>query len=244
MDEFALSKTKYVGLDGVAEQKQTYQRRGFVESPLGTIRCMSRNLVTHTAIDPADITTPGYQLVDIRDVPVSLLVQSDLAHTGFERKKLWTPAFFNRPDCYGVALTKDKHSRASIDQGELLAWVVVRRASLGYRFGPIYATDSKAAACVLRAAMLRATPELIRCTPMDGESTSEAAMNSVVDTAQLTVEVWCGNPAAVALFDNLGWKSIGVDYHRMWLNGTPTKEQDEGGLAHEGMFAIFDAAIG
>lgn len=56
MADFERHGTNIVGLDGVAEQKATYERRGYVDSPLGTIKLMARPLVEKLPLgDVADL---------------------------------------------------------------------------------------------------------------------------------------------------------------------------------------------
>jgi hypothetical protein len=92
MDQFKIHSTSYVGLDSVAEQKATYERRGFVASKLGKIQCMSYKLSSTpsltTTLDQA-LNLSGLDLVDLKDIPGDLLTQSDYDHTGFARDDLW-----------------------------------------------------------------------------------------------------------------------------------------------------------
>ncbi|KAK6001974.1 hypothetical protein QM012_002464 [Aureobasidium pullulans] len=238
LQEFKDNDTITIGLDAVIEQKNTYERRGFVESTLGKIRCMSWSISTdihHTTSHDLDTRL---QLVDIKDVPHHLLAKSDLDHTGFDRKKLWSENFFSRPDLFGFALINEEGARTDED---VRAWTVVREVPQGYRLGPVYAADQESAHRIIVAAMEHAMQRI------KNASTTSAMPQPRVENAAahtITAEIWDGNPHAVKLFEMLGWSSLGVDYHRMWLQGKATPQQSQGGLAHTGMYAIFDAAIG
>lgn len=242
MAEFAARGIEHVGLDGVAQQKGTYERRAFVDSPMGLLRNMSRDLVAKSPLPSVtDRVEAGCKVVDIKIVPLGLTVKSDLGITGFERQQLWTKDFLARPDVYGFAVVTELPV-TTVQQIE--AWVVVRRCSLGFRIGPTYGQNVTAVKLALTAAMQKATPKLIQDIRLDKESISDESEEEIADKAELYAEVWGGNAKAVALFEELGWKLAGVDHHRMWLNNNPTKEQRTGGVAHKCMFSIFDAAIG
>ncbi|KAG9667330.1 hypothetical protein KCU95_g17980, partial [Aureobasidium melanogenum] len=238
LQEFKDNDTTTIGLDAVVEQKFTYERRGFVESPLGKIRCMSWNIPTNIHHTTSHDLNTTLQLVNIKDVPHQLLAKSDLDHTGFERKQLWNEEFFNRSDLFGFALIDGKGARRVED---IRAWTVVRQVPQGYRLGPVYAADQESAHRIVAAAMEHAIRRIENASttlnmPQPREENSA--------TYTITAEIWDGNPQAVKLFEMLGWSSVGVDYHRMWVNGRATPQQSKGGLAHTGMYAIFDAAIG
>lgn len=178
----------------------------------------------------------GLQTVDIKDVPREFLVGSDYKHTGFERKGLWNEKFLNRSDLFGLALIDGS---AVSKYEDIRAWTVVRRVPQGYRMGPVYAADSQSARCIINAAMKHA----VRETKNASSGTAELHPRGA-EARTITAEIWDGNPNAVGLFEELRWTSLGVEYHRMWLHGKATPQQAEGGLAHSGMYAIFDAAIG
>lgn len=213
MEEFRKAGCVYIGLDGVAEQKQTYERRGFVATAL--VRCMDRVSLAELPLEEVEETLAvGEKLVTIREVEMSKLVASDLIYTGFERPKLWGDGLFNRDDTAGSALLAS--------DGELLAWAVVRKMEVGYRVGPVYANTAARAKRVLREVMLllELKEESLHC------------------------ELWLENGDAQGLFESLGWKSAGVDFHRMWVDSRQPEATRPGGKAENGMFAIFDAANG
>ncbi|KAH0376013.1 hypothetical protein KCU92_g9960, partial [Aureobasidium melanogenum] len=238
LQEFKDNGTTIIGLDAVVEQKSTYERRGFVESPLGKIRCMSWNITTNIHHTTSHDLNTRLQLVDINGVPHHLLIRSDLDHTGFERKQLWSEEFFNRSDLFGFALINEKGARKDED---IRAWTVVRQVPQGYRLGPVYAADQESAHRIIVAAMEHAMRR-IENTSITSAMSQPRQENSAAYT--ITAEIWDGNPQAVKLFEMLGWSSVGVNYHRMWLHGRATPQQSKGGLANSGMYAIFDAAIG
>ena len=255
---------KILGLDGVREQKSTCEsmkrchclifffraedpideRRRFVESPLGTVKIMMRPLVAKKTLPSDTGPTRALQssIVGIRDVPTDLLVAHELKYTGFERPRLWSREHtFHRPDVNGFALVS-KSPPTEIDN--IQAWTVIRRCSGGVRIGPLYAQDSVSANSVLAAAMEAVRPEMIRDLPLPNEPISNISEGEIADKATLVVEVWDGNPDAENVFVRLGWANVGVEYHRMWVDGKANAEWTEGGLAQKGVFAIFDAAVG
>ena len=213
---YVASGTTIVGLDGVDEQKRTYERLGFIAT--GLIRLMTRPSLKEAHLKKAEIKlASGEKLVDLREIPHKALVESDLAHSGFARPALWSDeALFHRSDLYGYAIV------SSTDPSELLGWIMVRRCQHGHRFGPLYADSYNQASVLLRAAMEKI----------------DASNGSMV------TEVFPNNPKGVQVFEELGWKWGGVDYHRMWLGGRVPKEQQEGGRGEKGMYAIFDASEG
>lgn len=243
------------GLDAVVEQKQTCrslacrarprsdtnidERRHFVSSPLGTIRIMIREL--HVKLPLTEPKTALY-IVDIHAVPLKYLVEIETRYTGFVRPALWSKEhMFDRSDVCGFAAVANPQIESVND---LKAWVVTRRCSGGIRIGPVYGSDRESAQAVLVAAMKSATPASICDVPLPNESMHEWPEDKVAAEATLVAEVWGGNAEAIQLFDELGWRSAGVDYYRMWVNGKATPEQSQGGASQAGVFAIFDAAVG
>lgn len=234
MDQFKIHTTKIVGLDSVAERKSTYEKRGFVTSRLGKIRCMSCTLSTYlsdTTDSSVEISMSNLRLVDLEQIPHEILAHSDYEHTGFTRDTLWSKGL-ERADVFGFALVKKVEP---IALESLHGWVAVRRASKGFRLGPLYATNAADSCTLIMAAMQAAA---IRASNLAGTNVDLGSESSIA------AEVWGGNQDAVASFERLGWECTGIDYHRMWLNGIATSQQDQFGLAQRGMFAIFDAVVG
>lgn len=253
--DFERNGTKTIGLDGVVEQRQTCtcistntarladvvtdERRRFVASPLGEVKIMMRPLVAKKSA-PAPST--DNKIVDIRSVPQTLLVQHETKYTGFERPALWSDEhLFRRKDVGGVAIVRNG-SPQTVD--DLLAWTITRRCSGGIRIGPVYARDSAAAKTVIAAAMEKSTPKAVQDVPLPGVAMHEWSAEKISDEATLVTEVWGGNPEAVQVFEELGWEEVPVSYYRMWVNARATPEQSEGGAGQEGVYAIFDAAVG
>lgn len=206
-----------VGLDAVQEQVATYGRRGFVEK--GVVRLMGREGVKSLPLEGAFEHVEGVSLhlVDLEEVPVQILVESDLACTGFERRGLWSQeALFSRGDTFGLALVKEG------TKDELESWILVRSCEEGFRFGPLYASSKDNATLLLHQAMRRLEAE-------DGN---------------FVAEVWAQNEQACQVFEEAGWTNVGVDYHRMWLNGKVPEAQQPGGKADKEAYAMFDAGEG
>lgn len=244
MQDFKSNGTKIVGLDAVAEQKKTYERRGFVESKLGVLRLMGRPLVAKESIHAAvELTvTSSIHVISLDSIPHHLLVEHELMYTGFERRSLWNDKhMFGRPDVHGWALVS-KLKPETVD--DIYAWSMIRRSSGGARIGPVYARDAETAKVVLALATKAVTAAYIQSVPMQGEPMSSWGEAKINDEASLVAEVWTGNPEGQAVFESLGWSPAGVEYHRMWLEGKATEAQSEGGMAGKGVFAVFDAAIG
>lgn len=244
MHDFRSFGTKIVGLDGVAEQKATYERRGFVESQAGVLKLMNRPLFSKKEVHAAaeiQVTTTTH-LVSLDSVPHHLLAEHELKYTGFERRSLWNGKnMFDRPDVIGWALVS-KAKPDSVD--DIFAWAMVRRCSSGARIGPVYAHDAESAKVVLAAAVKTASVQYIKTIPLENEPLSSMADEEINEKASLVAEVWTGNADALGVFEQLGWTPSGLEYHRMWLDGKATPQQSEGGLAQKGLFAVFDAAIG
>jgi hypothetical protein len=204
-----------VGLDGVAEQVKTYERRGFQETD--RVRLMIRKGIDEQPVDNGfeHVEAGNERLVPLDDIPTNILVDNDLAVTGFRRSKLWSKeAMFDRDDVWGLALVQEGNKE------QLEGWILVRSCQHGFRFGPLYAKSKANAKYLLHQAMYR----------LQGEDGGYIA------------EVWYSNPDAVAAFEESGWEWCNIDYHRMWLHGNVPKAQQAGGTAEKEMFAIFDAA--
>jgi hypothetical protein len=216
LDSNSNNGANIMGLDAVAEQVPTYERRGFVTKCL--INLMVRSSINEVPPTKTGIVLDeGEKLVDLRKIPHRLLVESDLTHTGFERPKLWSDeALFSRSDVQGYAII------SSTDTNKLLGWILVRRSPLGHRVGPLIADTSKHASILLE----------------------KAVQNVTNPDGSMIAEIFSPNTEGRKVFEELGWKWAGMDYHRMWLDGSVPKEQDVGGRGEKGMFAIFDAAEG
>lgn len=215
LQEFEKAGAKTVGLDGVADQVKTYERRGFVETNL--VRLMVRKSIKEQPLKEGfeRVETDNMRLVPLEEIPSHILTENDLEITGFKRSKLWSKeAMFDRDDAWGLALVKEGNKE------HLEGWILVRNCQLGFRFGPLYANSKENAKFLLHQAMWRLQAE-------DGS---------------YIAEVWYSNPNAVAVFEEFGWEWCNIDYHRMWLHGRVPEAQQAGGKAEKEMFAIFDAA--
>lgn len=90
---------------------------------------MMRPLVAKEALrDDGGITSvPDGSIVNIRELPLKLLVSHELKYTGFERPELWSQEhMFRRPDVFGYALVS-KSPPTEVD--EIKGWALTRRCS-------------------------------------------------------------------------------------------------------------------
>jgi len=216
--------TEYVGLDGVAEQVKTYERRGFQAT--GLIRLMMHDgLKDGPLANEASRLTEGEEVRNItREMRKEVFVQSDLEHTGLARSRLWTDeALFGREDTFGLYIASASSSATDELEGkDLQGWIVVRSCQEGFRFGPLYATSYERALALLHAAM----------KGLEGKSGS------------FITESFVDNANAVKVFEDAGWKWAGLDYHRMWVDGKVPPAQSKAGRGTTDMYACFDAGQG
>lgn len=203
--------TQYIGIDSVSDQLKTYERRGFVETNLITIYICP--VAENVPPAPVALRT-GETVVNLRSVSKKELAQSDLAHCGLDRARLWSSeALFHRDDAEGWAVMD---ANAAIS-----GWVLIRSSESGYRIGPVYAARKELATFLVHAAM-------------EGLADKRACLEA---------EVWHSNNDAVTMFEGLGWTPTGT-FHRMWYKGKIPAAQAPGGKAEREVFAIFDAAEG
>jgi len=228
-----------IGLDGVPMQKGTYERRGFVASTQGEVLILDRPLVAKQPL-PGNAIDPSHIVLNIFDIPLPLLVQHELKYTGFQRSRLWNRGnLFDRIDVEGFAVvTRDDPQ--TVD--DIRAWVLLRRCEEGSRIGPLYADDVASARTALAKVMEAADDEYN--TVSGGGGQVDWPHEKIIEDCTLSAEVWGGNPHATKLFEELGWRRVGMHYHRMWLNDKAPPEQRPGQEADKHAFAWFDAATG
>lgn len=220
LDAFERHGVERVGLDGVLQQVPTYQRRGFVEK--GRVKLMVTKSVRELAVpaEPSEALEALARLVPLRDVKPAAVAALDEKMTGLRRTSLWTDEFLvSRSDAWGSAIEGE--------DGEVLAFVLVRSCEHGYRIGPLYAARKTWARALLLGVMNKVK-----------------GLGTEAEDKSLIAEAWGGNPDAVGLFEDLGWEYSGIDYARMWLGGRDTDAQRKGGSAEKEAFAWFDASEG
>lgn len=218
LDEFKRHGCEYIGLDAVTAQKATYERRGFRET--GMVGNVIHDGAGKAPL-PGDVELQGdgWKLQDIRTIDPMKLVDLEERNTGFRRSRLWTQeGMWHRAedDAFGFAATSPTL--------ELEGFILVRACEHGYRFGPLHASSGQIATALLRAAMQKC-----------GELNKDA---------MLTAEVYKSNEDALKMYEAQGWKDVGVDYHRMWIDAKATPQQSPGGTAEKCYWSIFDAAEG
>jgi hypothetical protein len=109
-----------------------------------------------------------------------------------------------------------------MDDRKATGLVYARHCDQGVRIGPLYAANYSQARQLLHKLMNDYTRQ---------EGTFIA-------------EIFDSNEDGQKVFEELGWKYMGVSYHRMWLHGKVPLQQRKGGKGVKGMYAIFDAASG
>ena len=103
-----------IGLDAVHDQIPTYERRGFVQSD-HVVKVYERRPIVD------DVQAQSEEMVKIRDVDLSSIVEHDQRCTGLSREALWT-TFLKLEDVEGWAV---------LYEGKLEAILVARRTSNG-----------------------------------------------------------------------------------------------------------------
>lgn len=215
---WSLRGTDMIGLDGVEEQAKTYERRGFVATARIPLMVGSAGDFRRAAYTPGSDNEDG-TFKDIKTVDRSALAHLDQALTGLDRSVYWnTSNVLSRDDVFGYAYSP-LSSSASIT-----GFILVRSCEEGHRIGPLYAPSPAIAAHMLYLTMEH---------PFIANS-----------SGSLVAELFGPNTESKSVFKSLGWKELGVEYHRMWYKGKVPTPQSEGGEGIKGMFVIFDAGCG
>lgn len=84
MLDFEFMETETVGLDAPAERKVVFKRRGFVDSPVGTVNITTWRLTSQQSILP-ERDKKQSRMVSISAVPCELLALHEHRCTGFHR---------------------------------------------------------------------------------------------------------------------------------------------------------------
>ncbi|HET6292701.1 MAG TPA: GNAT family N-acetyltransferase [Kribbella sp.] len=119
-----------VGLDGVVDQQENYQKSGFQRA---------LNHVRYSGVPAVGETPGGVELVDARSVPFRQLAEYDRRFFPAERDaflSLWV----NLPG---------HRSLVAIQDGRLAGFGVLRPTDSGSRVGPLYAASDEIASAVL-----------------------------------------------------------------------------------------------
>ncbi|WPH01258.1 Hypothetical protein R9X50_00409600 [Acrodontium crateriforme] len=223
---------KFLGLDSVPAQRQTYSRRGFVAAPRGIIKSLKRpipDLAEREALRRAVAQDEKRdQLIDLRSISPPFLPKDLIGYestiTGFTRPQLWSEEhMFQRSDIAGWAL---ESSTTSSNATSYDGWVLLRQCSEGFGIGPLYAKDAQSAKLLLQAVM------------------SQPDFEQASADGCLVAEVCESNEATMTLFEGLGWDDSGDYFCRMWMDGNMPSQQTSGGEASKHVFAVFDAITG
>jgi hypothetical protein len=185
----------------------------------GYVDCARIPLMMRDSIqdNPIDVTWGQEDLVelqDLRDVDPTYLAQLDLDHTGLDRPAYWA--------ANALPSRQGAFGYVIIADGKATGLIYARHCDQGVRIGPLYAANYSQARQLLHKLMNDYTRH---------EGTFIA-------------EIFGSNKDGQKVFEELGWKYVGLSYHRMWFLGKVPLQQQEGGRGAKGMYAIFDAASG
>jgi hypothetical protein len=185
----------------------------------GYVDCARIPLMMHDSIldKPIDVAwnlEDCAELQDLRDVDPAKVAQLDLEHTGLDRTAYWAAGAL--PSRSGAC------GYVIIAEGKVTGLIYARNCEQGIRVGPLYAANYSQARQLLHKLM-------------NDYSLREGTF---------IAEIFGSNQDGQKVFEELGWKYMGVSYHRMWLHGKVPLQQREGGRGVKGMYAIFDAASG
>jgi hypothetical protein len=185
----------------------------------GYVDCARIPLMSRDSIQdkPMDVTWDqenSVELQDLCDVDPAYITQLDLEHTGLDRTAYWAAD--------ALPARQSAFGYVIIDDGKATGLVYARHCDQGIRVGPLYAANYLQARQLLHKLMNDYTRQ----------------------EGSFIAEIFGSNENGQKVFEELGWKYMGVSYHRMWLHGKVPTQQREGGKGVKGMYAIFDAASG
>lgn len=222
-----------IGLDGVLAQVENYRKSGFTQSSwLNERRNGSAvDLVEKQERELADKISrnevEGLVLLSDPRVDLDQLPGIEAKYCGLKRPQFvkdWVQFHANHPEEHrvGVAiLSSDKKDEKS-GKPIVLGYACVRPAVSSYRVGPLYAVDGD----VAKKLLVKLAVDVVLA-----EKQSPLGVPLMFD-----IDMPDKNPAAVKMFDGLGWKNT-FPCLRMWKGKIPAHDVN-------GVFGVTTLEIG
>jgi hypothetical protein len=164
-----------IGLDGVLEQEDDYQRSGFVS--------YYHNIRYEGLAEGAGSAAPDFRVVELAQAPFEAVQAYDESlfrapRPGFLR------SWISQPEAVALGFVED---------GELRGYTVLRRCVQGYKIGPLFADSEAIAEVLFRQVTGRVAPGSVIFLDVPGESRNPAAarlarrhgMHKVFETARM-----------------------------------------------------------
>ncbi|KAG0271446.1 hypothetical protein BGZ95_000734 [Linnemannia exigua] len=215
-----------IGLDGVMAQLENYRKSGFTQSAWlnerrnGSVTELVEKKERELAERISHNKVEGLVLLSDPNVDLEQLPGIEVKYCGMKRPqfvKKWVQFHANHPEenRVGVAfLSSDPTSTDPVTGKPLvLGYACVRPATSSYRVGPLYASSGEIAKILL----VKLAVEVLQA-----EKQHPLGIPMVFD-----VDMPDKNPAAVELFNGLGWKNT-FPCMRMWKGKVP--EHDVNGV--------------
>ncbi|KAG0308046.1 hypothetical protein BGZ97_000189 [Linnemannia gamsii] len=206
-----------IGLDGVMAQIENYRKSGFTEiawlnerrhgSAVELVETQERELAKKICRNEVD----GLVLLPDPNVDLDQLPGIEAQYSGLKRPQFvkdWVQFHANHPEENRVAVAFFSPDKKDEKSGKplVLGYACVRPATSSYRVGPLYAVNGD----VAKKLLVKAAVEIVQAekkTPLGVPLTFD-------------IDVPDKNPAAIKIFDGLGWKNT-FPLLRMWRGKIP-----------------------
>ncbi|KAG9069788.1 hypothetical protein KI688_009113 [Linnemannia hyalina] len=233
IDHLTPDTRESIGLDGVMTQVENYRKSGFTQSSwLNERRHGSAvDLVEKQERELADKISrnevEGLVLLSDPQVDLDQLPGIETKYCGLKRPQFvkdWALFHANHPEEHrvGVAiLSSDKKDEKS-GKPLVLGYACVRPAISSYRVGPVYAVDGD----VAKKLLVKLAVDVV-----SAEKQSPLGVPLMFD-----IDIPDKNPAAVKMFDGLGWKNT-FPCLRMWKGKIPDHDVN-------GVFGVTTLEVG
>jgi len=168
-----------IGLDGVVEQQDNYQKSGFMLAHR-TLRFSGK---------PARLAAASHENSDIRSVEpadIPMLLTLDTAVHGYSRQRYMENWLANRKGRYSVLAQS-----GNVATG----FATIRACQEHYKIGPVIARDNKLADALIGVLLQRVLPEeIILDVPMCNRAAVDLAEHLQLTPVFETARMYCGRP--------------------------------------------------